>query len=304
VRGKGPNPVPIVLNHGWPWSFWDFKDIIMQLADPASYGGNPEDSFDVVVPSLSGFNFSGPVPRNGVGYIETADLWVKLMMGIGYDRFITHGGDAGAFVSARLGHAHPDSIMGVHLSFPILPGVAHDAGDPADFTPEERALVEGRNLHPGAFYHVMLHATDSQSVAWALHDSPIGLAAWILIRRRNWSDCGGDVETKFDKDTLLTHLSLFWFSNSFVGSELFCNASNFFLPMPLANDVKPEISVPTAVAVMPKDVMHRSRALIAAHADLRQWTTFPSGGHFGAAEKPKLMAEDIRSFVRPLRQAE
>ncbi len=114
----------------------------MALADPAAHGGVPEDAFDVVVPSLPGFTFSGPLPRNGVGYIETADMWVKLMKELGYERFVTHGGDAGAFVSARLGHAHPESIIGVHLSFPILPGVAHDAGDPADSTPEERALAE------------------------------------------------------------------------------------------------------------------------------------------------------------------
>jgi pimeloyl-ACP methyl ester carboxylesterase len=304
VRGKGPNPVPIVLNHGWPWTFWDFKDVIMALADPAAHGGDPEDAFDVIVPSLPGFAFSGPLPRNGVGYVETAGMWVKLMRELGYERFVSHGGDAGAFVSARLGHAHPESVIGVHLSFPILPGVPHDAGDPADFTPEERALIEGQDRGQGAFIHVVINASDPQTLAWAMHDSPVGLAAWILLRRRAWSDCHGDVETKFDKDTLLTHLSLYWFTNSFIGSELFCRASGFPQPMALANDIKPEISVPTAVAVLPKDLLHRPRSIVAAHSDLRQWTLFPSGGHFGAAEEPELMTKDIRSFVRPLRQAD
>ena len=303
VRGKGPNPVPIVLNHGWPWTFWDFKDIILALADPAAHGGDPEDAFDVIVPSLPGFGFSGPLPRNGIGYVETADMWVKLMRELGYERFVTHGGDAGAFVSARLGHAHPESIIGVHLSFPVIPGVPHDAGDPADFTPEERVMVEGQDKGPGAFTHVLINSFDPQTLAWAMHDSPVGQAAWILLRRRAWSDSHGDVETKFDKDTLLTHISLSWFTNSFVGSELFCRASGFVAPMmALANDIKPEISVPTAVAVLPKDLMHRPRSIVAAHSDLRQWTLFPSGGHFAAAEEPELMADDIRSFVRPLRQ--
>lgn len=214
---------------------------------------------------------------------------------------MTHGGDAGAFVSARLGHAHAKSIIGVHLSFPILPGVPHDAGDPANFTPEECALI-GQNIRgPGDFVHVVINQTDPQTLAWALHDSPIGLAAWILLRRRAWSDCNGEVETKFDKDTLLTYLSLYWFTNSFIRTALFCRASNFSQPMDLVNDVKPEISVPTAVAMLPKDLLHKPRTLFAAHTDLRQWTVFPSGRHFGAAEKPKLMAEDIRSFVRSLR---
>ncbi len=240
VRGKGPNPVPIVLNHGWPWSFWDFKDVIMPLADPAAHGGDPKDAFDVIVPSLPGFTFSGPLPRNGVGYVETAGMWVSLMRELGYERFVTHGGDAGAFLSARLGHAHPESIIGVHLSLPILPGVPHDAGVPADFTPEERAMAEGQTIRPEAFYHVLINAFDPQTLAWAMHDSPVGQAAWLL-RRRAWSDCHGDVETKFDKDTLLTHFSLYWFTNSFVGSELFCRASGFPRPMALANDIKPEI---------------------------------------------------------------
>lgn len=302
VRGKGPNPVPIVLNHGWPWTFWDFKDVIMALADPESHGGNAEDAFDVVVPSLPGFCFSGPMKRTDIGYVETADLWVKLMEGLGYSQFVTHGGDAGAFVSARLGHAHAKSIVGVHLSFPILPGVPHDAGNPADFTPEERNMIEQNIRDPEDFVHIVINRTDPQTLAWALHDSPVGLAAWILLRRRAWSDCNGEVETRFDKDTLLTYLSLYWFTNSFVSTALFCRASKFPKPMELVNNVKPEISVPTAVAILPKDLLHIPRTLFAAHTDLRQWTVFPSGGHFGAAEEPKLMTEDIRSFVRPLRQ--
>lgn len=116
VRGKGPAPVPIILNHGWLWSFWDFKDIIMALADPAAHGGDPEDAFEVVVPLLPGFAFSGPLPRNCVGYVETASIWVELMRGLGYERCVTHGGDA------QLGHAHPEWIIGVQISFPVLPG--------------------------------------------------------------------------------------------------------------------------------------------------------------------------------------
>lgn len=301
VLGKGPNPVPIILNHGWPWTFWDFKDIIMALADPAAYGGDPEDAFDVIVPSLPGFTFSGPLHRNDVGYVQTADMWVRLMRELGYERFVTHGGDAGAFVSARLGHAHAQSIIGVHLSFPVLPGVPYGTEKPEGFTPEEHDLIKGQDRGQETFIHVLINGSDPQTLAWAIHDSPTGLAAWLLLRRRAWSDCHGDVETKFDKNTLLTHMSLYWFTNSFIGSELFCRASGFPQPMALSNDIKPEISVPTAVAVLPKDLLHRPRSLVAAHSDLRQWTLFPSGGHFAAAEEPQLITEDIRSFVRPLR---
>ena len=303
VRGRGPNPVPIILNHGWPWTFWDMKDVIGPLADPGSHGGDPADAFDVVVPSLPGFCFSGPLPRTGIGYVETADMWVKLMRALGYDRFVTQGGDAGAFISAQLGHVHPDSIIGVHLTFPVLPGVPNDAGSPTDFSPREMVMAAG-DLERGktAQIHTMVNKIDPQTLAWALHDSPVGLAAWMLIRRRDWSDCGGDVESRFDKDTLLTHFSLYWFTDSFVGSELFCRASGFPEPPKLVNPIKPEISVPTAMAVMPKDLLHRPRSLVAAHSDLRQWTDFSSGGHFAPAEEPKLIVEDVRAFVRSLRQ--
>ncbi len=303
VRGKGPNPTPIILNHGWPWTFWDMRDVIMPLADPAAHGGDPADAFDVVVPSLPGFCFSGPLPRPGIGYVETADMWVRLMRTLGYDQFVTQGGDAGAFVSAQLGHAHANSIIGVHLTFPVLPGVPNDAGDPAGFTPEELAMVKGdQERGRSAQIHTMINAHDPQTLAWAVHDSPVGLAAWMLLRRRAWSDCGGDVETRFDKDTLLTHFSLYWFTDSFVSSELFCRASGFPEPPKLANKIKPEISAPTAMAVMPKDLMHRPRSLVAVHSNLRRWTDFPSGGHFAPAEEPALIVEDIRAFVRPLRQ--
>lgn len=302
VRGKGPNPTPIILNHGWPWTFWDMKDVIGPLADPASHGGDPADAFDVVVPSLPGFCFSGPLPRTGIGYVETAELWVKLMNGLGYNRFVTQGGDAGAFVSAQLGHAHAESMIGVHLTFPVLPGVPNDAGDPADFSVAENMMAAGdQDRGKTAQIHTLVNAVDPQTLAWAMHDSPVGLAAWLLIRRRDWSDCDGDVEKKFDRDTLLTHISLYWFTNCFVGSELFCRASGFPEPPKLANNRKPEIGVPTAVAVMPKDLLHRPRSLVAAHADLRRWTDFRGGGHFAPAEEPAAIVEDIRAFVRPLR---
>lgn len=302
LRGKGPAPVPLILTHGWPWSFWDFKDVIAALADPGAHGGDPRDAFHVVVPSLPGFAFSSPLPDDDIGYVETAELWVRLMRELGYERFVAHGGDAGAFVSARLGHAHPDAVIGVHLSFPIVPGVPNGPGDPADFTPEERAMAEDADRGPGAVVHAIINSYDPQTLAWALHDSPVGQAAWLLERRRTWSDSHGDVESSFDRDTLLTHFSLYWFTNSFLGSELFCRASDFAAPMPLIDDRKPELHVPTAVAVMPRDLMHRPRAVFKEHSDLRQWTVFPSGGHFAAAEEPKRITEDIRAFVRPLRE--
>lgn len=238
----------------------------MPPTDAETQGATPR----VVVSSLTGFCLLGPLEPTAIGYVEKVDLWVKLMNGMGYTRFVTHGGDDGAILSSRLMHAHAKSIIGVHLSFLILPGVPHDVGDPADFTPEKSDLIEKNSRGPGGFEHVLINQTDLQTLVWALHDSPVGLAAWIHLRRCAWSDCNGEVETKFDKDTLLTYLSLYWFTNSFVSTALYCRASTFPKSMELVNDVNPEISVPTAVAMLPKDSLHRPRTVFAVNTDLRQ----------------------------------
>lgn len=238
----------------------------MPPTDAEPQGATPR----VVVSPLTGFCLLGLLEPTAIGYVEKADLWVKLMNGMEYIRFVTHGGDAGAILSSRLMHAHAKSIIGVHLSFVIPPGVPHDAGDPADFTTGTSDLIGKNSRGPGGFEHVLINQTDLQTLVWALHDSPVGLAAWKHLRRRTWSDYNGEVETKFDKDTLLTYLSLYWFTNSFVSTALCCRASTFPKSMELVNDVNPEISVPTAVAMLPKDSLHRPRTLFAVNTDLRQ----------------------------------
>jgi pimeloyl-ACP methyl ester carboxylesterase len=134
-----------------------------------------------------------------------------------------------------------------------------------------------------------------------MHDSPVGQAAWMLHRRRAWSDCGGDVERRFTRDELLTHFSLYWYSNSFATSLRTYSASRFHLGISRSNDAVPAIPVPTAMAVLPRELVHFPRPLMERNSDLRQWSVFPSGGHFAAAEEPDLLAQDIRSFARPLR---
>ncbi len=123
VRGKGPAPKPLILTHGWPWTFWDWKDVIAPLADPGAHGGDPADAFDVIVPSLPGFGFSTPLRTTGIGARRVAELWVQLMATLGYDRFCAAGGDWGAIVTAELGHAHSDHLTGIYLTLPMIPGI-------------------------------------------------------------------------------------------------------------------------------------------------------------------------------------
>jgi pimeloyl-ACP methyl ester carboxylesterase len=295
--------VPLILTHGWPWTFWDFERVIRPLADPGAFGGDPADAFDVVVPSLPGFGFSSPLGVTGIGPFQTADLWVRLMRDVlGYDRFAAQGGDWGAIVTAQLGHAHADSLLGVHLSLPALLGGVLGRLKAEDYGPGEEGWYEQMQTRMAqtAASHLAVHRLDPQTLAWACHDSPVGLAAWILERRRNWSDCDGDVERRFSKDDLLTTMSIYWFTETFVSSVRYYREALLAGWRP-AHDRRPRIEAPTAIAVFPRELILVPRSVAAQESDLRRWTVMPSGGHFAPAEEPELLVEDIRASFRPLR---
>jgi len=203
IRGKGPNPTPLLLLHGWPDSFYRFHKIIPLLTDPARYGGNPEDSFDVIVPSLPGFGFSDrPNFPGGVKSLRTAELLSKLMTErLGYARYAVSGGDIGSRVTRLLALAHPEQVLGIHLT---------DIGFPREiaFPPDvpNHSPAEGRFLGSVGMWffqegaYAALQTTKPQTISYALSDSPAGLAAWIVEKFRAWSDCNGEIEKSYTKD--------------------------------------------------------------------------------------------------------
>ena len=301
VAGTGPRPLPLVLTHGWPWTFWDFRKVIEPLADPGRFGGDPADAFDVVVPSLPGYGFSSPL-RHAVDPARIADLWVALMRDVlGYGRFAAQGGDWGAAVTAHLGHAHADDLVGVHLSMPWLIEARATRFTAADFAPDETAAYERmRSKRRLIDSHLRVHTRDPQTLAYALNDSPAGLAAWIAQKRRDWSECGGVVERRFSHDDLLTTISLYWFTQTFhTSARLY--ADTFRSPTRLAHDRTPAIEAPTAMALFPEDVVVVPRAAAAGNANLVRWTEMPRGGHFAPMEEPELLVDDVRAFFRDLR---
>lgn len=301
VHGRGPEPTPLVLTHGWPWTFWDMRHVIGPLTDPARFGGDPRDAFDVVVPSLPGFGFSTPLPRPGIDIRAVATLWVRLMRdALGYDRFAACGGDWGAIVTAELGHAHARHLIGVHLSLAVIPGVNRRLLTPDDYAEDEQwMLARDAEAAPTISSHVAVHTTDPQTLAYALVDSPVGTAAWIWERRRAWSDCAGDVTSVFDRDDLATTASIYWLNRS-IASSLRLYYEHWASGWPLLHHRSPAIEAPTAFAVFPNDVVHLPRAVAQQHTDLRRWTVMPRGGHFGPAEEPELMVDDLRAFFREL----
>jgi len=302
VRGKGPKPVPLILTHGWPWTFWDFRKVIGPLSDPAAHGGNPADAFDVVVPSLPGYSFSTPLTTPGISCWNTADLWVRLMEGLGYPRFAAHGGDWGAIISAQLGHKYADRLIGVHINL-LAPLDAFSGGavDPADYAPNEQGWAERTQdfwLHEAGYF--ALQTTKPQTIAFALNDSPVGLCAWIVEKRRSWSDCGGVVEQRFSKDDLLNTVMLYWVTQSYGTSARYYYESKHHPWQPSHSRV-PVVEAPTGAAVFLKEVALQPRRWAERYYNLKRWSVFPSGGHFAPMEEAQVLTEDLRTFFRTLR---
>jgi pimeloyl-ACP methyl ester carboxylesterase len=304
IRGKGRNPIPLMLNHGWPWTFWDFHKLIGPLTDPVAHGLDAEDCFDVVVPSLPGYGFSTPLTTPGLNFWSTADLWVELMNRLGYRRFATHGGDWGAFVSAQLAHKYADRLIGAHVT--LLSPLDFFTGGTVpteDFAEHEQdRLVRNRHffLHEAGYY--ALQSTKPQTAAYALNDSPAGLCAWIVEKRRSWSDCGGDVERRFTKDDLLTTVMIYWFTQSFgTSARYYYEAAH--RPWQPSHSRRPVVEAPTGVAVLPNEVVLQPRRWAERYYNLQRWTEFESGGHFAPMEEPSALLRDIVEFFKPLRSA-
>lgn len=301
IPGKGPNPMPIVLTHGWPWTFWDLRKVADALADPAAHGGDAADSFDVIVPSLPGYGFSVPLQQTGVDVERIAELWVRLMRDVlGYDRFAAQGGDWGAFVTGRLGHAHAEHLIGVYLTMPVIPGLlGKRAPRPADFAADEQwMLARSDEARRTTEAHVAVHRRDPQTFAYAMADSPAGLGAWLWHRRDLW--CDGDPLEVFGREDLCTLSSLYWFNTSFA-SSIRIYAEQFTKPQSLVHDRERIIDAPTGFGVFAKELMFLPRATAERHTNLQRWTVFDRGGHFAPAERPDAVVDELRAFFRPLR---
>ena len=302
-RGEGPNPLPIVLTHGWPDSFYRFHKVVPMLTDPARFGGDPTDSFDVVVPSLPGYGFSDRPTGRGTSYSRVAELWRRLMTEeLGYGRFAAHGGDIGRGVTQQLALDRPGPLVGIHLTDVPYSNPAAFAEDASDLSEAERDYAERvRRWKQEEGAYAAIQSTKPQTLAYGLNDSPAGLAAWIVEKFRAWSDCDGDVEKRFSKDELLTNLTIYWATQTIHSSARIYYERAHDLP-PAENPAGSRVGVPTGFAVFPKDIAPAPREWAERFFDVGRWTEMPRGGHFAAMEEPELLAEDIRAFFRPLRQ--
>jgi len=297
-RGRGPAPLPLLITHGWPSSFVEMLALIPLLADPGAHGGDPADAFDVIVPSVPGFGFSDR-PGRGMTWGRMAGLWAGLMEGLGYPRYAAHANDIGAVISAWLAADHPDRLIALHTLMPNFPPAVIGA-DARPRTPAEEAftrLQERWDREEGGYN--LIQETRPQTLAYGLHDSPVGLAAWIVEKWLAWTGEPAEVALRLSRDLLLANVTLYWVTGT-------ANAANrsYYESARETRRITSRITVPTGVALTSEAIQRPPRELAErSFADIRRWVDLPRGGHFVAGEAPEVLAEELRAFFRPFRSA-
>ena len=298
-QGVGPNPMPLVLTHGWPGSFIEMVRILPLLTDPAAHGGREEDAFTVVVPSIPGHGFSSRPTMPGMNYAVVADMWATLMERLGYDRFGAQGGDWGSWVSASLALQHPERLIGLHLNYlstRFRPGIS--PSDPPLTASEQKYLDRVSRWAEAEGAYIAIQATKPQTLAYGLTDSPVGLAAWLLEKFKAWSDCETEPEQAIPLDDLITDIMIYWITGTAHSAARFYAGSREH-PFHLAAGQK--IQPPCGVVTLPRELPMPPRSWAERAFNIVHWTELSKGGHFAAMEQPELLAEDIREFFRPLR---
>lgn len=303
-KGEGPQPIPLLLTHGWPDSFVRFLKLIPLLTKADENGL----SFDVVVPSIPGHGFSDIPTQSGMNAKRIADLFTDLMTKeLGYEKFVAHGGDVGSEVTEQLALHHTKALMGIHLTdIPYHHIITTDEAKLSKAEKEYKQQITQWQQTEGAYNAIQ--STKPQTLAYGLNDSPAGLAAWQLEKFYAWSDCDGDLESCFTKDELLTNITIYWVTQTINSSARRYNEAmkdmmqEMFNPLVKFNPFDKtgtKADVPTGVAQFQTDLLP-PKAFAEKFFDIRQWNKLPKGGHFAAMEQPGLLADDIRQFVAGL----
>lgn len=298
VRSPVAGALPLILTHGWPGSFVEFVDLIGPLTNPAAHGGNPADAFHVVVPSLPGFGFSGPVKEGGWSTTRIARAWAELMRRLGYQRYGVQGGDIGAAVSPSVARVARGSVAGVHVNGSVgTPLHGPSAEEQASFTPLEADRLQRVNAFMREeFGYIAIQSTRPQTLAAGLVDSPVGQLAWIVDKFREWTHPREALPHEvIGRDRLLTNVMVYWLTGTAGSAAYVGYAQETAWGAPVERS-----GVPTGAIMFAHDVGIRRYAEV--ENDITRWTDVEGrGGHFAALEEPELLTTDVREFFRSLR---
>lgn len=292
VRSPEPNALSLILTHGWPGSIAEFLGIIGPLTNPGSHGDDPADAFDVVVPSIPGYGFSGPTQQTGWDSARVARAWVELMRRLGYERYGAHGGDAGALIAREIGIVKPAGLVGIH----VLQIFAFPSGDPAeleDLSEFDQEALRILSTFEGRAGYLKIQQTRPQTLAYALTDSPVGQLAWNSELFMGFDGTGAGA---VDRDLFLTHVMLYWLTAT-AGSA----ARQYYEDARTGAGYRDvQNTVPTGVAVFKND-FHSIRRFAERANNIVHWSVFDRGGHFAAMDAPDLLVGDLRKFFRRFR---
>ena len=300
-RSPEPDALPIMLIHGWPGTFFEFWKTVDRLADPVSHGGNAEDAFHVVVPSLPGYGFSERPRRMGHSRRRTARMFMEVMARLGYDRYGVQAGDVGASVAHNMAVYDADHVAGLHLN--SCGGAPPDPDNPnAGLTAAELERMRERRAYfsDQERGYQRIQATRPQTLGYGLNDSPVGLAAWIVEKYRTWCDCGGDPEAIFTKDELLTTVMIYWVTETATSAARYYFEGQH-IPEPPYVPPTDRVEVPTGCTVFPGELGFSPRSWAETRYNVQRFTYMERGGHFAALEQPELFSEELRAFYRDLR---
>lgn len=298
VRSKEAHALPLLLTHGWPGSVLEFRKVIEPLVDPVKHGGSAEDAFDVIVPSLPGFGFSGQPTEAGWDIGRIASAWATLMERLGCKKWGAQGGDWGAAVALLLGHMTPAGLAGIHLNFVMYqPTPEEMANADAD---EQAMMASAQNYQQRLSGYAQVQGTRPQAVAYALSDSPVGQAAWIYSLFEDVADCNGDPTSVFSMDEMLDDIMLYWLPNASASSaRLYWESMSAMMsgPPPFYPS-----TMPTGISMFPKEQVRISKRWAEARfKKLVHYKQAAAGGHFAALEQPKEFVDGVRATFRSLR---
>lgn len=294
-RSSHENATPLIITHGWPGSIVEFLDIIEPLTQPEKFGGKPEDAFHVVCPSLPGYGWSTASDQPGMNTEAIAKGQIKLMAELGYDSYLAQGGDWGAMVTRHIGKLDPTHCRGIHLNM-VVAFPPKGVEDPmAGVTEAEMAALgdSGEFTKDGMGYF-KIQSTRPQTLGYGLADSPVGLCGWLTEKFRSWTDCDGEIRNAISWDTLLTNISLYWFTNTI------CSSTRLYFEDSNMAEVNEPLDVPTGAAIYPKELVRLPKTWIEASYDIVHFQTMEKGGHFAAMEQPTTFVADLRAFRKTI----
>jgi pimeloyl-ACP methyl ester carboxylesterase len=299
VRSSEAGALPVIMTHGWPGSVAEFLDVIDPLTNPRAHGDDPTDAFDLVIPSIPGFAFSGPTREPGWTTARVAAAWAELMRRLGYERYGAQGGDAGALIAPSLGKIDPDRVVGVHVNaatygfIPFGPVPENELGSFTEAEQQRLARLAWWENEGNGYFHIQ--STRPQTLAYGLTDSPVGQLAWIMDIFKEYTNPSAKLpEEAIDRDLMLTNVMLYWLTGTAASS-----ARLYYEDMHVGSWDEQPGTTPTGVATFPTDVAIRRYAELAHN--IVHWSDFDRGGHFASMEAPDLFVRDVRDFFRRFR---